>query len=355
MKMFKLCEIFRRAVLLSLFCCFAARAGEFVLTDAKTMMPVLKCAVPAGGCMRGNVKWLPNPEQATTWTLSCAFADGTCAGVAGGFLSMVQGPISRAPVLNNPNILAQKLLPAVREYTPWIRDWQLQNAKFTPDNSPQAQQIVAPRVQLAQRGGQLRVSRALLLNWEGVYAGRHPQGGAVWHTKVVMPMVVMEIPMAGSFVSTQIEFICNGTVVAPPAQCEALQRQMNALSNSIRPNRKFQQLMQQIAARRTADFIQLQNEIHEIQMGVATRSRQAGDYAADQWDQYLRGVDVVTDPRTGEKLAVDYNFDHTRRAADGTVIQWNDDFKTPYSRGGFDPATDPLFNSKDWGPELRKR
>jgi len=114
-------------------------------------------------------------------------------------------------------------------------------------------------------------------------------------------------------------------------------------------NPAFIELINQITARRVAEWIRIQNEIHDRQMEAASSASRTQDKVRNMWSEYIRDVDTVTDPGTGGKMLVDSRYDHAWINSEGEVIYHNSGFNTPdASTATFDPNSNALFNRTSW-------
>ena len=100
---------------------------------------------------------------------------------------------------------------------------------------------------------------------------------------------------------------------------------------------------------RTMNWIRVQNEIRNKQMAAASSASETQDRVRDMWSEYIRDVDTVSNPNTGEKMFVDNRYDHAWINSDNEIIYHNNGFNTPNaSTSSFDPNSNALFNQTNW-------
>ena len=84
-------------------------------------------------------------------------------------------------------------------------------------------------------------------------------------------------------------------------------------------------------------------------MKVASSTSRTQDKVRNMWSEYIRDVDTVTNPGTGEKMLVDSRYDHAWINSEGEVIYHNSGFNTPNaSTATFDPNSNSWFNRTNW-------
>jgi hypothetical protein len=97
------------------------------------------------------------------------------------------------------------------------------------------------------------------------------------------------------------------------------------------------------------NWLRLQNEIHDKQMEAAANASKTQDKVRDMWSEYIRDVDTVSNPNTGEKMFVDSRYDHAWINSDNEIIYHNNGFNTPNANTAtFDPNSNSLFNKTNW-------
>ena len=163
-----------------------------------------------------------------------------------------------------------------------------------------------------------------------------------------LPILAME-NRPGMGYNTLAEIILPMSCSCPAGTEEATKKTLQGIVGTVRLNPQFIALINQITARRVAEWIRIQNEIHDKQMQAASSASKTQDKVRNMWSEYIRDVDTVTDPGTGRKMLVDSRYDHAWINKEGEVIYHNSGFNTPNaSTASFDPNSNALFNRTSW-------
>ena len=319
------------------------RGGRFFLVDQRTQMPVVSCAVPANWMAGGKTAWTTQRELPVHWYVWALSPDQRTKLIfSSQMLHPATGRIRQVPFLQNPAILANALAPgAARDHN--LSGLQLVDARFIPQQGDR--NLIATRIRQAQERG-IRPTdmlfTELVLRFEG-YRGNEKM--AVFFS---LPILAMENRPGMSY-TTIAEVLLPMSFSCPAGAEETTRQTMQQIVTSVQMNPGFIALINQITARRVAEWIRIQNEIHDQQMAVASSASKTQDKVRNMWSEYIRDVDTVTNPGTGEKMLVDSRYDHAWINSEGEVIYHNSGFNTPNaSTATFDPNSNALFNRTSW-------
>ena len=320
------------------------RSGRFFLVDQRTQMPVASCAVPPHWMAGGKTTWTVQRELPVHWYVWSLSPDQrTKIIISSQMLLPSNARIRQTPFLQDPTILANALAPgAQRDHN--LSGLRLVEARFNP-RQPDRTLIETRLRQARERGIQPTdmLFTELALRFEG------QRGGEKTTVFFSLPILAMENRPTVRSYSTIAEVLMPMSFSCPAGAEEATRRTLQQIIDSVRMNPEFIALINRITAQRVADWIRIQNEIHDRQMEVASSASRTQDKVRNMWSEYIRDVDTVTDPGTGEKMLVDSRYDHAWINSDGEVIYHNTGFNTPNaSTASFDPNSNALFNRTRW-------
>ena len=126
-------------------------------------------------------------------------------------------------------------------------------------------------------------------------------------------------------------------------------QKLENMIKKVKMNPNFTAVVNRIAEQRTANWLRVQNEIRNKQLEAASSTSKTLDKVRDMWSEYIRDVDTVSNPNTGEKMFIDNRYDHAWINSDNEVIYHNTGFNTPNaSTSSFDPNSNALFNHTSW-------
>ena len=321
----------------------AARAGRFFLTDQRTQVPVMSCVIPPDWLAGGRTTWTSEPAQPVHWYVWTLSPDQrTKIIVSSQMVMAVQGRLRQAPLLRDPGVLAKALLPGAR------RDHSVSDLRFVEARFNQYkidQNLLESRMRQARERG-IRPTDVYFT--ELVIRGEGTRGGEKVEVFFSLPMLGME-NRPGIGYSSVVELLLPMSFSCPAGSGENARKMLGQLVGSIRMNPGFIAMINRIAEQRTANWIRIQNEIHDQQMAAAANASRTQDKVRDMWSQYIRDVEPVADPTTGSKMLVDSRYDHAWINNSGEVIYHNSGFNTPNaSTATFDPNSNALFNHTEW-------
>ena len=320
-----------------------AKERQFFLVDQRTQMPVLSYPVLPNWLSGGKTTWSTDPTTPVSWyvwTLSpdqqvkIIFSSLTVLGAS--------GQIRQVPFLQNPNLLANTLLRNVQK-DHGLTNLRLVEARFNqhePDRS-----LIESRIKMAQQHG-IRPTNfyftELFIRYEGMRNGKRCSA------LMSLPMLATE-NRPGMGYTTVVEILCPMSFSCPPELEKKTQKKLENMVKKVQMNPHFTAMVNRIAAQRTANWLRLQNEIRNKQMEVAANASSTQDRVRDMWSDYIRDVDRVSNPNTGEKMFIDNRYDHAWINSDNEIIYHNSGFNTPNSNTAtFDPNSNSLFNHTRW-------
>ena len=321
----------------------AGQTGRFFLVDQRTQMPVASCIVPTNWLAGGKTTWTAQRELPVTWYVWSLSPDQKTKIIfSSQWMFPVSGRLRQSPLLQNPQILAKQLAPAIRQDHN-LNGLRLVEAKFNPQEVEP--NLKAARIRQAKERGIQPTDMLfteLVLHFEG------ERNGEKMSAFLSLPILAMENRPGMSYVS--IAEVLMPMSFSCPAGAEKETRQtLQQIVTSVQMNPNFISLINQITARRVAEWIRIQNEIHDQQMELASSTSRTQDKVRNMWSEYIRDVDTVTNPGTGEKMLVDSRYDHAWINSEGEVIYHNSGFNTPNaSTATFDPNSNALFNRTSW-------
>ena len=321
----------------------SGRGGRFFLVDQRTQMPVVSCAVPPNWMAGGKTTWTTQRELPVHWYVWSLSPDQRTKIIfSSQMLLPAQGRLRQVPFLNDPTILANTLAPgAQRDHN--LSGLRLVDARFIPRQADK--NLVAARLRQAQERG-IRPTdmlfTELVIRFEGY------RGGEKMIAFFSLPILAME-NRPGIGYNTIAEVLMPMAFSCPAGTEEATKRALQRIIGSVQMNPGFIAVINQVTARRVAEWIRVQNEIHDQQMAAASSASRTQDKVRNMWSEYIRDVDTVTNPGTGEKMLVDSRYDHAWINSEGEVIYHNSGFNTPNaSTATFDPNSNALFNRTNW-------
>ena len=318
--------------------------GRFFLVDQRTQIPVVSCTIPAGWMAGGKTTWTTRKELPVSWYVWSLSPDqNTKIIFSSQILLPAQGRLRQAPFLRNPAILAKALAPGAQ------RDHNLSGIRLVEARFEQKQcdpNLINARIRQArERGIQLTdmVFTELVIRFEG------DRSGTKTTVFFSLPMLIVENrPTARSY-TTLAEVILPMSFSCPAGTEETAKKNLQQIVTSVTMNPAFIALINRITERRVAEWIRIQNDIHDRQMEAASSASKTQDKVRNMWSEYIRDVDTVTNPDTGRKMFVDSRYDHAWINSEGEVIYHNTGFNTPNSSTAtFDPNSNALFNRTSW-------
>ena len=311
------------------------RDGRFFLVEQRTQVPVMCCAMPRHWTVGGKTSWtqdMVNPIQWYVWAqrpdrrAKIIISAPTVIGSS--------GAINQVRMLQDPRVMAQMLLESLQKDHFFTR-LSLTDAKF--GNFQVDPQLIRSRQQqAAERGIRLTnlVPAELIIRYDG-YCGREKRV-----LYVSLPMLVSESQATRMSRTTTIEFLMPMSFSCPPEEAEATKSTLTDIVKTLQINPRFIQLVNHIVSRRVEKRIEVMNHIRNTQMEVHRSNSQTQDRVRDMWSEYIRGVDSVSNPNTGEKMFVDNRYDHA-------WINGNDEIIYQDS-GSFNPNEDRNYNQTNW-------
>ncbi len=321
----------------------AARAGRFFLVDQRTQMPVMSCTIAPDWLAGGKTTWTTEPGQPVHWYVWTLSPDQwTKLIVSSPQLLAVPGRLRQAPLLRNPEILANTLLAgAQRDHN--LSGIRLVDARF--NQYPIDRNLLEARLRQARERG---IRPTDMYFTELVVRGEGYRGEEKMEVFFSLPMLGMENRPGMGYTSI-VEILLPMSFSCPAGGGKTAMEMLKRLAGSIRMNPGFIAMINRITEQRVSNWIRIQNEIHDKQMEAAASASRTQDKVRDMWSQYIRDVDTVSDPNTGSKMLVDSRYDHAWINSGGEVIYHNSGFNTPNaSTATFDPNSNALFNHTEW-------
>ena len=318
--------------------------GQFYLVDQRTQMPVLSCRVLPSWISGGKSTWTSEPSQPVNWYVWSVRPDRRAKVIISSSAVLpALGPIRQVPMLKNPLLLANALAPAVQK-DHGISGLRVADARFHP-HQPDRKLLNARMEQARQRGIQLTNSffAELTIRYEGSCGGER-------RTVIMrLPLLALESRVSSMSFTTVIELLMPMSYSCPPGEEENVQKILSDIVMSVRLNPNFTATVNAVSARRTSEWLRMQNEIRSRQQELASSTSSTMDRVRDRWSEYIRDVDSVQNPNTGEKMFVDSRYDHAWINSEGEVIYHNSGFNTPNtSTATFDPNSNSWFNRTNW-------
>ena len=330
-------------------CCLAAVSfakqaeKRCFLVDQRTQMPVLCYPLQPNWMAGGKTNWTSDPASPVNWYVWTMSPDQRVKIIFSSLaLIASSGQIRQVPCLQNPNLLANKLLPSVQN------DHNLTNLRVVDAHFNQHEpdkNLIESRIRMAREHGITPTNfffTELFIRYEGLRDGKK------WTAIISLPMLATE-NRPGMGYATVVELLMPMSFSCPPDLERDTQKRLEKLVTGVQMNPHFTNVVNQIAAQRTANWLRLQNEIRNKQMEVASSTSRTMDKVRDMWSEYIRDVDTVSNPNTGEKMFIDSRYDHAWINSDNEIIYHNSGFNTPNaSTATFDPNSNALFNHINW-------
>ncbi|MBQ7694024.1 MAG: hypothetical protein IJT50_02770 [Lentisphaeria bacterium] len=318
-------------------------SGRFFLVDQRTQIPVASCSIPRNWLAGGKTTWTTRRELPVHWYVWALSPDQKTKIIfSSQQLLPALGRLQQVPFLRDPKILANTLAAgAQRDHN--VTDLRLVEARFNPRKPPQ--DLFNARLRQARERG-IKLTGMLFTELVIRYEGR--RGGMKVSIVFSLPILAVE-NRPGMGYNCLAEILMPMSCSCPAGAEEATKKTLQEIITSVRMNPQFIALINQITARRVAEWIRIQNEIHDKQMQTASSASKTQDKVRNMWSEYIRDVDTVTNPDTGKKMLVDSRYDHAWINKEGEVIYHNSGFNTPNaSTASFDPNSNALFNRTSW-------
>ena len=317
------------------FGAWAQKGLQYFLVDERTQMPVMTCTVPQNWMTAGKVNWTAEPATPVNWYAWTMSPDQSTKMIISSLAVIpAQGMIRQVPFLQNPMILANQFMQMLQ------KDHQLAGIRVADAHFNQHQpdqNLINSRIQMAQAHG-IRPTNfyftELFVKYEGM------RNGKKYIAVMLLPMLATENrPTMMSF-ATVVELLFPMSFSCPPEMEAATKAKLESIVKSTQMNPNFTNIVNQIAAQRTANWIRVQNEIRNKQFELAESTSKTNERVRDMWSDYIRDVDRVSNPNSGEKMFVDSRYDHAWINSDNEIIYNNS--------SSFNPNTDKFFNAQNW-------
>ena len=323
---------------------FAKNDGQYFLVDQRTQMPVGSFPVQPNWMAGGKTTWASNPAAPVSWYVWTMSPDQKCK-ILVSSLAVIPATgqmIRQIAFLQNPTILANNYMAGMQ------RDHNLANIRLADAHFNQRQPdkgLIESRMKMARDNGIVPTNfyfTELYIRYEGIRNGGKCVG------VMVLPMLATENRPGMGF-STVVELLEPMSFSCPPELENATRQTADKMLRGVQMNQNFIAVVNQIAKQRTMNWIRVQNEIRDKQMAAASTASETQDRVRDMWSEYIRDVDTVSNPNTGEKMFVDNRYDHAWINGDNEIIYHNNGFNTPNaSTSSFDPNSNALFNQTNW-------
>ncbi len=320
-----------------------AQKGLYYLVDERTQFPVLCYPMEPNWLGGGKTTWTSNPAAPVSWYVWTMSPDQRVK-ILFSSLAVIpaQGQIRQVPLLQNPLVLANQFMGGVqRDHN--VSNLRLADARFQQREPERA--LIESRMRQAQQHG-LRPTNMyyteLNIRFEGVRDGK-PAIVCFW-----VPMLATE-NRAGMGFATVVELLGPMSFSCPPELEQATRQKQERIYRTVQMNQQFTAMVNRIAEQRTANWLRVQNQIRNEQLELAASTSKTHQRVMDKWSEYIRDVDTVSNPNTGEKMFVDSHYDHAWINSDNEVIYHNSGFNTPNaSTSSFDPNSNSWFNQTNW-------
>ena len=311
------------------------RDGRFFLVEQRTQVPVMCCAMPQNWTVGGSTSWTNDMANPINWYAWAQRPDRRAKIIVS--TPMVigsSGAIRQVRMLQDPRVIAQTLLESLKK-DHFFTQLSLTEAKF--GNFQVDPQLISKRQQqAAERGIRLTnlVPAELFIRYDGYC------GGEKRVLYVSLPMLVAESQATAMSRTTTIEILLPMSFSCPPEDAEATRQTLRSVVQTLQINPTFIQLVNHIVSRRVEERIKVMNHIRNTQMEVASSNSKTQDRVRDMWSEYIRDVDSVSNPNTGEKMFVDNRYDHAWINSNNEVIYQNS--------ASFNPNEDRNLNHINW-------
>ena len=341
------------------------------LVDPKTQMLILQYKHPDGWITGGNAHWLTNsPNMPHSWYAWTASPDGEMKFAFSSTIQMGgQGRIGQNPMLNDASILAKQLfIPAAQnDYN--LTNVSIKDAKFAPDpNAAQKQQAIAKDV--TNYGMRATDVRCLIyaLDLTGT------RDGKPYFVSYMAPVNIIETRPGRGYTHT-FEMVQLVSAGGPIGSEETVAKLMNDSVSTVEMNPNFIQFRTQMAQMQTQqaiaeinkkfevmrqrhlqnmaesdarlnNFLQESDRKHAQVMGRSGGGGGGGGSTGssgsmlDKWDEYIKDVDMVQNPNSGEDMYIDNRYEHAWINSDNEVMYMDSSL--------FNPNENKAFNHREW-------
>ena len=153
-------------------------------------------------------------------------------------------------------------------------------------------------------------------------------------------MLIAESQATAMSRTTTIELLMPMSFSCPPEEVEATKSTLTGIVQTLQMNPKFIQLVNYIVSRRVEKRLEVMNHIRDTQMEVARSKSETQDRVRDMWSEYIRDVDSVSNPNTGEQMFVDNRYNHAWINSNDEIIYQDS--------GSFNPNEDQNYNRTYW-------
>lgn len=323
---------------------FAQNADkQYYLVDQRTQIPVLSYPVQPNWLAGGKTTWTTEPATPIFWYVWTMSPDQQVKIIFSSLTVIpATGQINQVPFLQNPNILANQLMSNIH------KDHNLANVRLVEahfNKREPEKSLIESRLQMARQHGIQPTNflfTELFIHYEGF------RGDKKYTVVFSLPMLATENRPGLGF-TTVVELLIPMSFSCPPELEKDTQQRLEKTMKKVQMNPHFTAVVNQIAAQRTANWLRVQNEIRNKQLEAAANTSSTLDKVRDMWSEYIRDVDTVSNPNTGEKMFVDSRYDHAWINNDNEIIYHNNGFNTPNaSTATFDPNSNALFNQTNW-------
>lgn len=315
----------------------SARDNRFFLVEQRTQIPIMCCSMPANWTVGGKSSWTNDMANPINWYVWAQRPDRR-AKIIVATPSVIGSPgaIRQVRMLQDPRVLAQAYQENLKR-DHFFTELSLTDARFG-NFQVDPQLIQKRRQQAAERGVRLTalVPAELLIRYDGV------SGGERRVLYVSLPMLIAESQASAMSRTTLIELLMPMSFSCPEPDVAATRQTLTAVVQSLKPNPQFIQMVNYIVSRRVEERLKVMNHIRDTQMEVASNQSQTQDRVRDMWSEYIRDVDSVSNPNTGEKMFVDNRYDHAWINSNDEIIYQNS------GPGSFDPNLDRNLNRTNW-------
>lgn len=322
---------------------FAQQEKQFFLVDQRTQMPVLSYPVQPNWLTGGKTTWTTDPAAPVNWYVWTMSPDQRIK-IIFSSLAVIpsSGQIQQVPFLQDPNMLPNMLLPTVE------KDHNLVNVRLVEAHFNQHEpdrDLIESRLQMARQHG---IQPTNFLFTELFFRCEGLRDGQKYTVVFSLPMLATE-NRPGIGYTTVVELLFPMSFSCPPKMEKSTQKMLEKMIKKVQMNPNFTAVVNRIAEQRTANWLRVQNEIRNQQLETAANTSSTLDRVRDMWSEYIRDVDTVSNPNTGEKMFVDSRYDHAWINSDNEIIYHNSGFNTPNaSTATFDPNSNALFNDTRW-------
>lgn len=335
------------ALLVVVFCLVSfaqMTGGQYFLVDQRTQMPVLSVVVQPNWLVTGKATWSNNPACPVSWYFWTMRPDQKVKMIVSSLAVIpASGQLRQVAILQNPSILANQYMQNVQN------DHNIGNIRIADAHFIQKQpdqNLINSRIRMARENGIQPTNfyyTELYIRYDGIRNNEN------YSAVMYLPMLATENRASAFSFASVVELLCPMSFSCPSNQVDDTMKQTEALVKTMQANPHFIDLTNRIAKQRTANWLRIQNEIRNQQLEAASSTSQTLDRVRDKWSEYIRDVDTVSNPNTGEKMFVDNRYDHAWINNNNEVIYHNTGFNTPNaSTSSFDPNSNALFNNTNW-------